>query len=66
MNTLLQLRNATLAARQRTGDDHIGTRVEAGRVQVVRAVPAARGRFDVTPITGWLTAQEALNAIRAL
>ncbi len=65
MNTLLQLRNATLAARQRTGDQHIGTRVEAGKVQVVRAVPAGR-EFDVTPLTGWLTAQEALNVVRAI
>lgn len=66
MNALFQLQQATLAARQRTGDKHIGTRIEAGRVQVVRAVPTTRGRFDVLPLSGWMTAQEAVDAIRAI
>ena len=66
MNALFKLQSATLAARQRTGDKHIGTRVNAGRVQIVRAVPGKRGVFDVTPLTGWLTTEEALNAIRTI
>ena len=48
MNNSLQimqaLRTATLAARARTGDQHIGTRAGSGVVDVVRSVPPASGR----------------------
>ncbi|WP_298236601.1 hypothetical protein [uncultured Azohydromonas sp.] len=68
MATLMDLRNATLAARQRTNDDTISTRVEAGRVQVVRVTypPRKHGRSVVTPITGFLAPEDAVRALETL
>lgn len=55
------LRDATASARG--ADIHIGTRAQAGLVQVVRAVPTAEGRFDVTPLSDWMHAEQAVAAL---
>lgn len=68
MNTFARLQQATVAARARTGDKHIGTQVAAGRVDVVRAVPPAsgRGRYAVTVLRGGMTAEEAIAYMGAM
>lgn len=68
MATLIDLRNATLCARERTNDNTIGTRVDAGRVQVVRVFyPAGKPEKSVvTPVTGFLPLDEAVRALDAL
>lgn len=68
MATLMDLRNATLAARERTSDNTISTRVEAGRVQVVRVTYPAkkRGRSIVTPVTAFLSPDEAVRVLELL
>ena len=68
MNTLLQLQAATLAARAKTGDSHLGTQVAKGLVDVVRAVPPAsgRGRYTVTVLRGGLTPAQAVAHLEAM
>ena len=68
MATLMDLRNATLSARQRTRDNTISTRVEKGRIQVVRVFYPA-GKPDqsvVKPVTGFITLADAVRALNAL
>jgi hypothetical protein len=68
MATMMDLRNATLSARQRTNDNSISTRVEAGRVQIVRVTypPEKRGRSVVTPVTAFVSPDEAVQALKSL
>lgn len=68
MNTLFQLQAATLAARVKTGDSHIGTQVAKGLVDVVRAVPPASGRgcYTVTVMHGGLTPAQAVAHLEAM
>jgi len=68
MNTLTQLQTATLAARAKTGDRHIGTQVARGLVDVVRAVPpsSGRGRYAVTVLHAGLTPAAAVAALGAM
>ncbi len=53
---------ATLAARAKTGDKHIGTQVKQGRFDVVRAVPpvSGRGRYTVTVLAASLMPADAV------
>ena len=68
MNTLIQLQAATIAARAKTGDCHIGAQVARGLVDVVRAVPPAtgRGRYTVTVLHAGLTPAAAVAALVAM
>ena len=61
-SSMFQLQAATLAARAKTGDKHIGTQVAQGRIDVVRAVPPAsgRGRYTVTVLAGGLSLADAV------
>jgi hypothetical protein len=66
--TLIALQQATLAARKRTGDDAIGTQVEAGKVQVVRVTypNGKRKPAHVEPLSGFLSAADAVAFVNAL
>lgn len=68
MNTLIQLQAATVAARAKTGDCHIGTQAARGLVDVVRAVPpkSGRGRYAVTVLLAGLTPAAAIAVLAAL
>lgn len=68
MNTLLQLQAATLAARAKTGDSHIGTQAAKGLVDVVRATPPAsgKGRYEVTVLRGGMTPAQAVSYLEAM
>lgn len=68
MDTLMQLRAAVLFARNRTGDQHIGTQARAGLVDVVRTVPpeSGRGSYTVTVLRADLTADEAVDFLDAM
>lgn len=69
MNFLQQmnsLRTATNEARARTGDDYIATHADAGKVQVVRAVPAKGGRFDIKPLSAWVPAADAVAFLQGM
>jgi hypothetical protein len=63
---LFQLQAATLAARERTGDKTIGTRVDSGRVQVVSVTYSPRGRSTAVPLSDWLPAADAVRALEAM
>lgn len=68
MATLMDLRNATISARQRTRDNTISTRVERGKVQVVRVFYPA-GKPDesvVEPVTDFVFLVDAIEALNAL
>ena len=60
------LRDATLSARIRTGDVHLGTRVDSGRVDIVRAVPTTRGRYRVTVLQCCPNVDSAVSALATL
>lgn len=64
--SIFDIQRATLAARQRTGDNGIGTRVEAGRVQVVRVEYVKRKPANVTPLSAFVTAAEAVEFLNSL
>ena len=63
---LMQLQAATNKARTATGDQHIGTRVARGLVDVVRAVPAARGTYTVTVLRAGLTPAQAVKHLESM
>lgn len=63
--TFGDLRRATLAARQRTGDTALGTRVNAGLFQVVR-VTYGGGRSAVQPMSEYLPAADAISFLNEL
>lgn len=55
-----------LAARERTGDPHISVQAKAGKQQVVRSVPNGRKAYEVTPLSGWLSHDEAMAFLESL
>jgi len=67
MQELFDIQQATVAARQRTGDAAIATRVEAGRLQVGRATyQEGKSVGEFTPLTDWLPIKEAIRALESL
>lgn len=61
MSNLLEIRQATINAISRTGDQYIGTQAKMGRLQVVRAVPVKGGRYDIQPLTDYLPIVDAIK-----
>lgn len=61
MADILKIRQATIRAIDRTGDQYIGMQVKAGRLQVVRAVPVKGGRYDIQPLTDYLPIVDAIK-----
>ena len=61
MVDILKIRQATIRAMDRTGDQYIGMQVKAGRLQVVRAVPVKGGRYDIQPLTDYLPIVDAIK-----
>ena len=68
MATIFDLQRATLAARARNGDPTIGTRVQSGRVQIVRVTYPERLRGDsvVAPVSAFMAADAAVHALDRL
>jgi len=66
MKALFEIQRATTAARERTGDKAIGTRVSAGRIDIVRVVYDTRGKAAVSVLSGPHTAAEAVVALESL
>ncbi len=67
MQTMLAIQKAIREAKARTGDTHLATRAEAGKLQIVRVVPnGKRGDCDLFPVSEYLPIAEALRAIEAL
>ena len=66
MRELQQIQAATNAARLRTGNPHVGTRIKAGRCQVVHAEQSAQsGRFDVVALSDYLSLADAVAFLEA-
>jgi hypothetical protein len=63
MTDLTALQDATRAARMRPGGHGIGTRINQGRIDIVRVAYDSRGRSTVDVIRGRLTLSEALAAL---
>lgn len=66
IQALAAIQKATLAARKRTGDRSIGTRVKSGRLQVVRVTYDGKGKATVTPCSEWMAADQLVAVIDAL
>lgn len=66
--TFGDLRRATLAARERTGDKAIGVAVKQGRFQIQRITypPHLKGRSDVQALSEYLPADRAIDFLGEL
>ena len=60
MATMKQLRDATINARHLAQDQSIGTRVQDGRIQVIRAT-YSNGKTHIDELSEWLSADAALT-----
>ena len=61
MEKLMIMQKATLEARQRTGDSKIGCQVNKGKWQVVTVIYPNGKKSVVTPLTGQVSFEEAVN-----
>lgn len=66
LTAMLLLQQATLRARQRCGDDSIGTRAHKGAVQVVRVQYDAAGSSTVSQLADCMTIAEAIEVLDEL
>lgn len=68
MHALKELQTAVLAARARGAEPFVGTQVNKGRMDIVRAVPpmSGRGRYAVTVLRAGLSLPEAVAFVSAL
>lgn len=64
--TFGDIRRATLAARERTGDKAIGTNVEQGLFQVVRVTYPAKAKSVVEPLSARLTPADTVAFLNEL
>lgn len=60
------IRAATIAAKDRTGDKSLATRVDCGRFQLCRVTYDKKGRATVAPITEWIGAGALIGELNAL
>ena len=67
MQTMMAIQKAMRDAKVRTGDKHLATRAQSGKLQIVRVVPKGnRGDCDVFPVSKYLPINDAIRAIKAL
>ncbi len=66
MTTINDIRNATLSARARTKDKMISTRAKSGLLQIVSIRMLAGVGVYVTPLSDYLSADEAVTALNEL
>lgn len=62
----LSIRNATLEARRRTGDNSIGTSAQIGYFRAERITYKPNGASIVEPLTGWSSAAKVIEFLNAL
>jgi hypothetical protein len=64
--TLMQnIRQATVSARKRTGNQGISGRVKNGKLQIVQTDNSKRD-YAVKPLSDWLTASAAIDYLNAM
>lgn len=63
---LATVQRATLEARQRTGNNRIGTRMDGGKMQVVTWIDHDDGEVTVTPLGPYQSTAEAISALQAM
>jgi hypothetical protein len=67
MQTMLAIQKATVGAKSRTGDQTLGTRVDKGRLQVVRVIKHTKGPgCDVLPVTEFLPIPDAIAYLESM
>lgn len=62
----LSIRNATLEARRRTGDNSIGTSAQIGYFRAERVTYKPSGAIIVEPLTGWSSAAKVIKFLNGL
>lgn len=62
----LGIRNATLEARRRTGDNRLGTSTQIGYFRVEQVTYKPNGTSVVKPLTGWTTAVKVIDFLNSL
>jgi len=65
-HSLRALQAATISARERSGDKHIGTTAERGMFTVVRVIPNGRKAATVTPLSQPMPIHDAIQFLHAL
>lgn len=63
---LIELQQAILAARIRTGDETISTRTNSGYVQICRVTYDKEGVSTVTPLTSFILPTEAIDRLNSM
>lgn len=63
---LLELVDATKAARTATGMPGIGTRAKAGRIQVVLVTKRKSGRTNIDPLSDFVPMADAIATLRQI
>ena len=66
MSILAEIRNATLDARVRMRDNTIGTRAEAGKLQIIRVTYSGSGISTIVPASEWMPAADVIAALNAM
>ena len=66
MQNIIKLQAATLAARTRTGDKSIATSAESGLIRIERVSYDAKGNAVISPLSGNLSADKAIEFLNAL
>ena len=62
----LSIRNATLEAHRRTGDQTLRTSTDIGYFRAERVTFSPDGVRVVQPLTGWMPAQKVIDFLNAL
>lgn len=62
----LSIRNATLEARRRTGDNSIGISTDIGYFRAERVTYKPNGASVVEPLTGWTKAEKVIEFLNSL
>lgn len=65
METILKVGSAISALRGRTQDKTFGSRVDAGKFQLVKTVYGAKGKSQVTELSTWMPAAEFIAFVNA-
>jgi hypothetical protein len=65
-NDILAIRSAIKSAQHRTGDSTLATKMQCGRVQIVRVTYKANGVGIVEPVSDWVAVSDACGVINSL
>ena len=66
MQAIFEIQAATNAARSRLNDGSLATRVEAGKIQVVRVTYPDGSKSVVTPVSDWMPIADVCQYLQTI